>query len=87
MKKMSNMREMSLFCEQYGTTPLRAPSNPKNKMVAIKGKKKFRYHKKQPYKDNSEFHKASYKKNHGKKPYRKPYAKTKPKDKDVKCYK
>ncbi|XP_050898032.1 uncharacterized protein LOC127104936 [Lathyrus oleraceus] len=86
-ENMSNRREMGSFCKQYGATPLRAPGNPKNKRVVIKSKKNFRYHKKQPYKDNSEFHKAPYKKNYGKKPYRKPYDKTKPKDKDVKCYK
>lgn len=74
---MSNRREMSSFYEQYGVTPLRAPSNPKNKKVSIKSMNKFRYHKKQPYKDNSGFYKAPHKNIYGKKPYKKTYAKSK----------
>lgn len=77
-----------LFYKLYGVTPLRAHSNPKNKKVAIKSKKNFCCHKKQPYKDNFEFYKALHKKNYGKKPYKKKsYAKSKIGDKDVKCYK
>jgi hypothetical protein len=78
---------MGSFCEQYGATPLRAPSKSKNKKPASKGRNNFRYHKKQFYKDKPEFYKKPYKKNYGKKPYRKYNNKSKPKDKDVKCYK
>lgn len=87
MKKASNRREIGSFYEQYGATPLRAPSNPKNKKPASKGRNNFHYHKKQFYKDKPEFYKKPYKKNYGKKPYRKYNNKSKPKDKDVKCYK
>ncbi|XP_050908253.1 uncharacterized protein LOC127121866 [Lathyrus oleraceus] len=86
-EKASNRREMGSFCEQYGATPLRAPSNPQNKKPASKGRNNFRYHKKQFYKDKPEFYKKPYKKNYGKKPYRKYNNKSKPKDEDVKCYK
>lgn len=56
-EKASNRREMGSFCEQYGATPLRALSNPKNKNPARKGRNNFRYHKKQFYKDKPEFYK------------------------------
>lgn len=76
---------MGSFCQQYGGTPLRAPSNPKNKKTFSKGRSNFRYHKKKPYKENSEFYKAPYNKRYGKKPYKNSF--TKSKDKDIKCYK
>lgn len=84
-EKINNRREMGSFCKQYGATPLKTPSNPKNKKTVSKGRNNFRYHKKKSYKENSEFYKAPYKKKYGKKSYKNPF--TKSNDKDVKCYK
>lgn len=45
-EKINNRREMGSLCEQCGATPLKAPSNPKNKKTFSKGISNFCYHKK-----------------------------------------
>lgn len=58
---------MRSFWEQYKVTPLRASSNPKNKKVISKGRKKIIMIKNNLIKIIQNFTKKSYRKNYGKK--------------------
>jgi hypothetical protein len=83
-EKVNNKREMGSFCEQYGATPIRAPSNPKSKKKAFSKNKNNlkKYHKKDNYQENRKFYKHPRKKK-GKNSYQK----NSNKNKDIKCYK
>jgi hypothetical protein len=83
-EKANNRKEMGSFCEQYGATPIRAPSNPKSKKKSFSNnKKKFsKHYKKDNYQENKKFYKNPKRKNS-----KKPYQKSSNKNKDIKCYK
>jgi hypothetical protein len=68
-EKANNKREMGSFCEQYGATPIRAPSNPKSKKKSLSKNKKnlSKYYKKnnyqkENYQENRKFYKNPRKK-------------------------